>query len=83
MDTKALILDIDGTILNSKGVMTKKTYDALMECYRRELFICIATARSGRLVFRERELPWEHTFLLERGIYYNGGSGAGPQICPN
>lgn len=74
MDAKALVFDIDGTILNSKGVMTEKTYDALMECHRRGFFICIATARSGRLVFREGEIQWEHAFLLERGIFYNGGT---------
>jgi len=74
MKVKALVFDIDGTILNSEGTMTETTYNALKECYRRGFFICIATARSGRIVFRKEDIQWEHEFLLERGIFYNGGT---------
>ena len=74
MDVKTLVFDIDGTILNSKGTMTEKTYNALKECYKRGFIICIATARSGRLVFRKEDIQWDPEFLLERGIFYNGGT---------
>jgi Cof subfamily protein (haloacid dehalogenase superfamily) len=74
MDVKALVFDIDGTILNSKITMTRATYAALKECYQNGFLICIATARSGRIVFRKEDIQWEHGFLLERGIYYNGGT---------
>jgi len=74
MGIKALIFDIDGTILNSHVTMTKLPYNALKECHREGLFICTATARSGRMVFRKEDLLWEHEFLLERGISYNGAT---------
>ncbi len=71
---KALIFDIDGTILNSQGTMTESTYQALKECHRKGYIICVATARPRRLVFRKSDIPWEQGFLLERGIFYNGGT---------
>lgn len=74
MPVKAIILDIDGTILNSHGEMTRTTYDALLACQSNGIIVCIATSRSGRLVFRNTEIPWKHDFLLERGIYYMGGT---------
>jgi Cof subfamily protein (haloacid dehalogenase superfamily) len=74
VNVKVLVFDIDGTILNTKGTMTGSTYRALIECHRKGLILCVATARSGRLVFRKQEIPWEHNFLQERGIYYNGGT---------
>jgi len=74
LKAKALVLDIDGTILNSKGEMTRVTYDALLECQRKGIIICIATSRSGRLVFRSTDIHWKHNFLLERGVYYMGGT---------
>jgi Cof subfamily protein (haloacid dehalogenase superfamily) len=74
MGVKALVFDIDGTILNSKTTMTWITYTALKECSQNGFLICIATARSGRIVFRKEDIQWEHGFLLERGILYNGGT---------
>jgi Cof subfamily protein (haloacid dehalogenase superfamily) len=74
LTVKALVLDIDGTILNSKGEMTRATYDALLDCQRKGVILCIATSRSGRLVFRSTDIRWEHRFLLERGVYYIGGT---------
>jgi len=74
MTVRALILDIDGTLLNSCGVMTEPTYQALRSCADKGLLLCVATTRAGRLVFRKREIPWDHDFLLERGIYYGGGT---------
>jgi Cof subfamily protein (haloacid dehalogenase superfamily) len=71
---KALIFDIDGTLLTSRGVMTRATYDALLACKQAGLIICVATARSGRIVFRDDEIPGDQAPLLERGIFYNGAT---------
>jgi hydroxymethylpyrimidine pyrophosphatase-like HAD family hydrolase len=74
MNVKALVFDIDGTLLNSQGTMTRTTFDALKECHKKGFIISTATARSGRLVFRKQDISWSHEFLLERGIFYNGGT---------
>lgn len=74
MSLKALIFDIDGTILTPEGVMSESTLEALRECHKKEIIISVATARAGRLVFPEGTIPGEHSFLMERGIFYNGGT---------
>lgn len=74
MSLKALIFDIDGTILTPEGVMSESTLDALRECHKKGIIVSVATARAGRLVFPDGTIPGEHSFLLERGIFYNGGT---------
>ncbi len=74
MIIKALIFDIDGTLLNSDSTMTEETYTALKQCDEKGFLLCLATARAGRIVFRESDIPWDHDFLLKRGIFYNGGT---------
>lgn len=74
MSIKALFFDIDGTILNSQGVMNKAVFETLLECKRKGFLISIVTARSGRIVFRDHEIPGVKNQLLERGIFYNGGT---------
>jgi Cof subfamily protein (haloacid dehalogenase superfamily) len=71
---KALIFDIDGTILTSRRVMSDNTFRALLECKKSGYIISTATARSGRLVFRDHEIPGDKRELLDRGISYNGAS---------
>ncbi len=71
---RLLIFDIDGTLLNSKGRMSPNTYGAILRCIESGLLISIATARSGRIVFRDYEIPGDHNILLPRGIFYNGGT---------
>lgn len=74
MDIKALFFDIDGTILNSRGTMNRPVYESLLRCRDRGLLIGIATARSGRIVFRDHEIPGGSEIFADRGIFYNGGS---------
>jgi Cof subfamily protein (haloacid dehalogenase superfamily) len=74
MSIKALIFDIDGTILTPEGVMSERTFAALHECSRKGIVLSVATARAGRLVFPDGTIPGHHPFLLERGIFYNGGT---------
>jgi Cof subfamily protein (haloacid dehalogenase superfamily) len=74
MSIKALIFDIDGTILTPQGVMSESTLEAFRECSRKGIILSVATARAGRLVFPDGTIPGEHSFLLERGIFYNGGT---------
>ncbi len=74
MSLKALIFDIDGTILTPEGVMSESTLEALRECHNKGIIISVATARAGRLVFPDGTIPGEHSFLLNRGIFYNGGT---------
>jgi Cof subfamily protein (haloacid dehalogenase superfamily) len=74
MVVRALVFDIDGTLLTSRGVMSSVTYDALLACKAAGLLLCVATARSGRIVFRDYEIPGDKSLLLERGIFYNGAT---------
>jgi Cof subfamily protein (haloacid dehalogenase superfamily) len=68
----AIVLDIDGTLLNSQGRLSEPNLLALRECAQRDILLYVATARPPRLVFRPREAPGDVSFLLERGIFYNG-----------
>ena len=74
MVVKALIFDIDGTLFTSQGVMNSATWEALLACKRAGLILCVATARAGRIVFRDYEIPGDKSLLLERGIVYNGAT---------
>ncbi len=74
MDIKALFFDIDGTILKTGGMMSMPVYDALLKCRDTGLLVGIATARSGRIVFRPHEIPGDPGIFADRGIFYNGGS---------
>ena len=74
MTIRALFFDIDGTILNSKGVMNPIVFESLLECKRKGILVSIVTARSGRIVFRVNEIPGDRNLLLDRGIFYNGGT---------
>lgn len=68
----AIVLDIDGTLLNSYGQITDNTLYALQECANKNILLYIATARPQRLVFRPSEVPSDADFLIERGVFYNG-----------
>ncbi len=68
----AIILDIDGTLLNSQGRLSEANLLALRECDQRGILLYVATARPQRLVFRPREVSGDADFLVERGVFYNG-----------
>lgn len=64
-----VVLDLDGTFLNSKKQVSKRNYEAVLSCYRKDIRIIFATARPPRTV--KVFLPNE---LLDIGafVYYNG-----------
>ena len=66
---KAIVLDLDGTLLNSKKKVSNRNLNAVLKCYSFGIQIIIATARPPRSV--KKLLPPE---LLQFGyiIYYNG-----------
>lgn len=66
---KALVLDLDGTLLNANKKVTKRNIDAVEQVMERDIPVIIATARPPRTV--RKLLP---NVLQERSsmIYYNG-----------
>jgi len=68
----AIVLDIDGTLLNSQGRISDKNLNVLQECARKGILPYIATARPPRLVFRDSEATKDADFIKERGAFYNG-----------
>ena len=53
----AIALDVDGTLLNSRGKIPHATLLALQECHRKGILLYIATARPQRLVFLKTDAP--------------------------
>lgn len=68
-NVKGIVLDLDGTLLNSQKEISNRNLQAILECYRQGITIIFATARPPRSV--KRFLPQE---LQEMGtiVYYNG-----------
>ncbi|MCQ2009807.1 HAD family hydrolase [Sporolactobacillus sp. STSJ-5] len=66
---KALVFDLDGTLLNSQKIISERNQEALMRSYQSGVKLFIATARPPRSV--NKMVPKE---LLDcaSGIYYNG-----------
>jgi Cof subfamily protein (haloacid dehalogenase superfamily) len=65
----AVVLDLDGTLLNSNKQVTDRNYKSILRCYEQGLKIIFATARPPRAV--NWFLPQE---LIQMGsfVYYNG-----------
>jgi Cof subfamily protein (haloacid dehalogenase superfamily) len=65
----AVVLDLDGTLLNSNKQVSDRNYKSILRCYERGLKIIFATARPPRAV--NSFLPQE---LIQMGsfVYYNG-----------
>jgi Cof subfamily protein (haloacid dehalogenase superfamily) len=65
----AVVLDLDGTLLNSDKQVSDRNYKSILRCYERGLKIIFATARPPRAV--NWFLPQE---LIQMGsfVYYNG-----------
>ncbi len=72
MNLSAVVLDIDGTLLNSQGHISDANLAALQECARKGIVLYVATARPKRLVFRPYEVSADVSFLTDRGVFYNG-----------
>ena len=69
---KAIVLDIDGTLTNSKKEITPETKAALMKAQKAGIWLAIASARSRHGLARfGRWLDFEHNHGIL--IAYNGG----------
>jgi Cof subfamily protein (haloacid dehalogenase superfamily) len=69
---RALFFDLDGTLLNSKKVISPKTVQTLEKCRENNIKLFVATARPPLL---DRMLEWDKNILslFDGGLYYNGG----------
>lgn len=48
-NVKGIVLDLDGTLLNSQKEVSKRNLQAIRECYRNEITVIFATARPPAL----------------------------------
>ncbi|WP_028551082.1 Cof-type HAD-IIB family hydrolase [Paenibacillus sp. UNC451MF] len=69
MKVSAIVLDLDGTLLNSRKKVSPRNLSAVLECYNRGIPIIIATARPPRSV---KDLLPEQLRSIGVKIYYNG-----------
>lgn len=76
----AIAVDIDGTLLNSKGYISDKTLYALRKCEEKGILVYLATARSPRLVFRQSEASNDADFIKQRGTLHNGAMAIDRQL---
>ncbi|MCP1123948.1 hydrolase [Bacillus sp. AFS018417] len=65
----AIVLDLDGTLLNSQKEVSKRNLQAILECYRKGITVIFATARPPRSV--KAFLPQELQEIAAI-VYYNG-----------
>jgi len=69
MEFPIIVLDLDGTLLNSNKVISDRNYDAIKDCLNRGIRIIFATARPPRAV---RTFISDDLFSACSFIYYNG-----------
>lgn len=72
MKFKAIVLDLDGTLLGSDHAVSPENLQALRDCAENGLEIWIATARSYRTVFEETGPLNNLDFIEEKGVFHNG-----------
>lgn len=72
MKYKSIVLDLDGTLLNSQQKVSPENEQALRDCISNNLDIWVATARPYRLVFEEKGVLNGLDFLEKKGVFYNG-----------
>ena len=72
MKLSAIVLDIDGTLLNPEWRVSDANLSALRKCVQMGILVYVATARPKRLVFRSWEATGEASFISEKGAFYNG-----------
>lgn len=75
MKYSIIVLDLDGTFLNSEKEISERNYNAVMKCYQQGMKIIFATARPPRSV--NHFLP-EDLKRIGSFIYYNGAYIACP-----
>ncbi|MFD1135962.1 Cof-type HAD-IIB family hydrolase [Paenibacillus urinalis] len=64
-----IVLDLDGTLLNSKKEISKRNYNAIMNCSNIGIKFIFATARPPRAV---RSFMNEEMLNIGSFVYYNG-----------
>lgn len=71
---KAVILDLDGTLLHSDGSISEYTLEMLQECKRRGILVVVATARFWFKAEKYLDIISPDYAILADGtqIYYNG-----------
>ncbi|MDT3427409.1 Cof subfamily protein (haloacid dehalogenase superfamily) [Paenibacillus forsythiae] len=69
MNIAAIVLDLDGTLLNSEKKVTDRNLKAILACHQRGMRIIFATARPPRSV--KRMLPAE-LYDIGSFVFYNG-----------
>ncbi|REE94542.1 Cof subfamily protein (haloacid dehalogenase superfamily)/HAD superfamily hydrolase (TIGR01484 family) [Paenibacillus taihuensis] len=69
MEFSALVLDLDGTLLDSNKQVSERNKQAVISCHQRGLTIIYATARPPRAV---KELLPEELYTIGSFVYYNG-----------
>jgi len=69
-DSKILFFDVDGTLLNEQGIITKQLQEALLSLQEQGHKICIASGRSKNHIGPElmETLPWDG-YVLGNGAY--------------
>jgi Cof subfamily protein (haloacid dehalogenase superfamily) len=75
MKYSIIVLDLDGTFLNSEKQVSERNYNAVLKCYQQGMKIIFATARPPRSV--NHFLP-EDLRSMGSFIYYNGAYIACP-----
>jgi len=75
MDIKAIVVDLDGTLLSSKKEVSERSIQALLAAHGKGIRIIVATARPPRSV--KLLLP-EEIRRISSFIYYNGAMIACP-----
>lgn len=69
MRISAIVLDLDGTYLNSKKQVSERNLAAVVSCYSQGMKIIIATARPPRTV---KEFLPDQLLEICSFVYYNG-----------
>ncbi|MBD2848693.1 HAD family phosphatase [Paenibacillus sp. IB182496] len=69
MKYAAVVLDLDGTLLNSQKKISERNRKAIIDCYSKGMKIIYATARPPRTV---KYLLPDELYQLGSFIYYNG-----------
>jgi len=64
-----IVLDLDGTLLNSNKEISNRNYNAIMDCSNMGMKFIFATARPPRTV---RSFMNEEMFKIGSFVYYNG-----------
>ena len=62
---KLLLLDLDGTLLQSDKTISTRTLSALKKCRENDILIGVSTSRSEQnsLVFLNELMPYSHSHL--------------------